>query len=199
MKMTPMLRPANCDLVNVSELIDPVSRTWRRELVRATYVPPDGDDILNIPLRSGGGDDLFAWAFESSGNYSVKSAYRSLMIQKEQLALEEGTGAGTSQTNEHMWNSLWKLKVQPKIRVFWWRVIRGILPDEKTLKRRHIKETSRCNVCLSMEEDLMHALVHCSHAQTFWTEAEQGFDFRLPRLHPDTWARDILCESQFSD
>ena len=70
---------------------------------------PDADDILNIPLRTGGGDDFFAWAFESSGNYSVKSAYRSLMIQKERLALEEGTGTGSSQTDEQMWNSLWKL------------------------------------------------------------------------------------------
>ena len=43
----------------------------------------------------------------------------------------------------------------------------------------------------------MHALVHCSHAQRFWDEAQSLLDFKLPRLHPDTWARDILCEARF--
>ena len=52
---------------------------------------------------------------------------------------------------------------------------------------------------MAMEEDLMHALIHCSHAQAFWTEVREWFDFRLPRLHPDTWARDILCDEQFSE
>ena len=99
-----------------------------------------------------------AWNFENSGMYTVKSAYRSLMTQKELRARAAGTGTGASQTDEQLCHSLWKLKIQPKIRVFWWRVIRKILPDECTLKRRHIKESNRCNVCLAMEEDLMHAL-----------------------------------------
>ena len=98
-----------------------------------------------------------------------------------------------------MWTSLWKLKVQPKVRVFFWRVLRGILPDETTLKTRHIKDSSKCNICLAMDEDLMHALILCSHAKSFWSEAQAWFHFRLPRLHPDTWARDILCDAQFSE
>ena len=50
-----------------------------------------------------------------------------------------------------------------------------------------------------MDEDLMHALVHCSHAKRFWEEARLLFDINLPRLHPNTWARDILCETRFSE
>ena len=160
--MKPMVRPNNCNLLSVSELIDTENWSWHVELVRNTFIPPDAEAILNITLRSGGGDDFLAWAFESSGNYSVKSSYRSLVTHKERLAREERTISGTSQTNEQMWKLLRKLKVQPKVRFFWWPVLRGILPDESTLQRRHIKETSRCNICLAMEEDLMHALIHCS-------------------------------------
>lgn len=66
------------------------------------------------------GDDFFAWAFENSEVYSVKSAYRALVTQKERTALEKGTATGTSQTDDQMWITLWKLKVMPKARVFWW-------------------------------------------------------------------------------
>lgn len=121
------------------------------------------------------------------------------MTQKEHTALEEGTAIGTSQTDQQMWTTLWEVKVMPKVRVFWWRVVHGILPDEATLKHRHIKPLSICNVCLAKEEDLMHALIHCSHARRFWVEAQSCFDFRLPRLHPDTWSWDILCDQQFTD
>ena len=32
---------------------------------------------------------------------------------------------------------------------------------------------------MAMEEDLMHALITCSHAQAFWNEAQTWFSFRL--------------------
>jgi hypothetical protein len=55
--------------------------------------------------------------------------------QKERAALDEGEVAETSSNEQQMWLALWKLKVVLKVRVFRWRVIRGILSDECTLKR----------------------------------------------------------------
>ena len=60
-------------------------------MVRQIFLAPDADAILNIPLRSSGGEDFLAWALEKSGIYSVKSAYRSLMTRNERHTLEEGT------------------------------------------------------------------------------------------------------------
>jgi hypothetical protein len=203
--MPPILKPADIEevktseLVTVSQLIDSENWTWRSDLVRSVFVAPDAEVILNIPLRSGGGEDFYAWNHERSGVYSVKSAYRALVNQKERAALDEGTVTRTSENEQQMWTSLWKLKVVPKVRVFWWRVLRGILPDECTLKCRHVKESSRCNICLAMDEDLMHALIKCSHARRFWDEAGIWLYVHLPRLHPQTWAKDILCDQQFYD
>ena len=45
----------------------------------------------------------------------------------------------------------------------------------------------------------MHALVHYSHASRIWEEARLLFGINLPRLHPSTWARDILCDLRFID
>ena len=118
--MSPIFWPEHTTVERVSELIDPSNWSWRQELVRHTFIAPDAEAILNIPIRQGGGDDFLACAFERSGNYTVKSAYRALVTQKERVALEEGEATGTSEYDTQLWKSLWKLNVIPKVRVFWW-------------------------------------------------------------------------------
>ena len=82
--------------------------------------------------------------------------------------------------------------------MFFWRVLRGILPDESTLMHRHIRQQNLCKICMASQENLLHALLECSHAGHFWEEAQQLFDFKLPRLHPVTWAEDIICYVRFT-
>ncbi|XP_073353887.1 uncharacterized protein [Aegilops tauschii subsp. strangulata] len=182
----------------VRELIDSENWTWKQDQVRHNFIAPDAEAILNIPLRRGGGKDTLAWAHERSDIYTVKSAYRAPVIQKEHQAREEGQVTESSVSKHQLWKSLWSLKVVPKVRVFWWRVLRGILPDECTLKFQHIQDISLCKLCKAKNEDLEHALIHCSHSQRFWEEARQLLDIKLPRLHPSTWATDILCDARFS-
>lgn len=62
-----------------------------------------------------------------------------------------------------------------------------------------MQEIGRCKVCFAMDEDLMHALVHCSHAKMFWAEAYSWLGVRRPHLHPGTWSRDILCDDQYTN
>jgi hypothetical protein len=76
---------------------------------------------------------------------------------------------------------LWKLPVVPKVRVFWWRVLRGILP---TLSRRHIMDNSTCALCKSESESVMHALIDCSYAKAFLGCGE-GFALdQAPKVTP---------------
>jgi hypothetical protein len=187
------------DINIVSELIDQDIGVWKIEMIRRNFIAPAADAILNIPLRRDGGEDSMAWSLEKSGIYSVISAYRALINLNEQLALDEGTITETSATEKQMWTTLWKLNVMPKVRVFWWRVLRGILPVKTILKHRHISNIGRCKICLAKDEDLMHALVLCEHARKFWDEAQGWMDCVLPRLHPHTWAKDITCDSCFLD
>ena len=94
--MSPMLKPMNTNVQFVSDLIDVDNWSWWHDLVRSTFITPDAEAILNIPIRRGGGDDSYAWAFERSGNYTIKSAYRALVTQNEHQALGEGTTTDTS-------------------------------------------------------------------------------------------------------
>jgi hypothetical protein len=168
-------------------------------LVRENFIAPEANAILNIPLRNGGEDDFWAWNLEKTCLYFVKSAYRSLMTRNEQSTLAEGVATESSHSEKQLWRNLWKLQVTPKVRVFWWRVFRGILPVESTLQYCHVTPLGRCKVCLHADEDMMHALIYCSHAKSFWAEARGWLDFKLPELHPTTWSRDILCDPLFAE
>jgi hypothetical protein len=70
------------------------------------------------------------------------------------------------------------------MRVFWWRVMQGIVLDFTTLTRGHAKYNSTCPVCKTVSETLLHVLAECSHANLFWTAARDILNIKLPRLHP---------------
>jgi hypothetical protein len=57
------------------------------------------------------------------------------------------------------------------------------------------RDNSTRSICKSALETPLHALAECPHACMFWPETREILNVKLPRLHPDTWAADILCES----
>jgi hypothetical protein len=85
-------------------LISAENGTWKLELVRNNFTAPEADAILNIPLRRGGGDDVWAWGLEKTGIYSVKTSQRALMTCNELSTLAEGTVTETSTSETELWN-----------------------------------------------------------------------------------------------
>jgi hypothetical protein len=193
----PMGRLIETDIEWVSELIDPDLYKWRTELVRSIFVAPNAESILQIPLRRSIGEDWIAWHHERTGIYSVRLAYRALLAEKEGRRALDTTIGGYSGEDDK-WKRLWRLDVLPRVRVFWWRVLKGILPDYATLTRRHVREDSTCSVCNIAPETLFHAMMECGHAIQFWTAAREILHLKVPRLHPDTWMMDILCDPMFN-
>ena len=52
--MSPISRRANNAIQRVADLIDTSNWTWKHEVVRETFIAPDAEAILNIPIRQGG-------------------------------------------------------------------------------------------------------------------------------------------------
>ena len=77
-----------------------------------------------------------------------------------------------------------------KIRVLWWRVLKGFLPSFSKLHRCHISDDTSFPMFVN-NESLLHSLIKCDPATRFWNEGESFFEAKLPQLHPMTWARDI--------
>lgn len=169
------------------------SGQWDEELVKAIFLPIDTRAILGIPVRSQE-EDWWAWEPEKFGDYTVKSAYRKL---SEANMAQTDLSPGVS--NDESWNRLWKLNVPPKVKVFWWRVLHEFLPAKVILHHRHIEPTSFCDVCGADSESIKHVLTDCTIARLFWRDIKSLTGVKLPRLHPLTWASDILRGSFCSE
>lgn len=97
-----------------------------------------------------------------------------------------------SSSSDNAWKDVLKLKVAPKVRVFWWRVLHGFLPARQVLWRKHIEPIACCEVCGAQEESIMHTLVGCTVAKEVWRQVREATDVKLPTLHPLTWASDLM-------
>ena len=62
-------------LTKVSELIDPNTGCWDRNLVSDCFHPDDVPIILSIPICEHG-EDFMEWHFDSKGIFFVKPAYK---------------------------------------------------------------------------------------------------------------------------
>lgn len=107
----------------------------------------------------------------------------------------EKEGEGATSTGGKWWKTLSKLKLPPKVQIFWWRVINGFLPCKAKMKRRHIRGEGHCDACENPSEDLYHVLVSCPWARRFWVVVKESMGKKLPELHPTTWRIDLLTGS----
>lgn len=83
-------------------LIDQASGAWDSQLVRQVFYPLDTEGILAMPCPRLAGKDVWAWAWESSGIFLVKSAYREIIDKR----CSEGVATNSSLWEEHMWKAL---------------------------------------------------------------------------------------------
>lgn len=59
----------------VSNLIDPVYRTWREDVIDQVFYDFEAAIINNIPLCCSIQEDILIWPFNLDGEYSIKSGY----------------------------------------------------------------------------------------------------------------------------
>jgi hypothetical protein len=136
------------------------------------FILVDVAAILCTPSRSQV-EDVWAWEPKKHGVYSVRSAYR--LLDRTRIRNSDVNVASVSE-NE-VWKKIWKLKVPPKIE----------------FSGGELCMSSYCDVCGADEESIRHVLIECTVAQAFWEYAKELTSVKLLKLHPITWARDMLC------
>lgn len=174
-------------VVNVSDLITD-DGVWDEAVVRETFLQIYANAILRTPLKPQE-DDWWAWELKF-GDYTVKSAYRKLA---DPVPIHASASADVS------WKKIWKLIVPPKVKIFWWRVVHEFLPSKDILHHRHIEPTKFCEACGADTESVLHAFTECTTARLFWTRTKELTGVKLPKLHPLTWATDLLRDDFCSE
>jgi hypothetical protein len=113
----------------VSEPIDTTSARWNSELVQRVFLPYDASPIMQIPVCTGNIDDFWAWNFEKSGIFIVRSTYRMILETKKRRedSLDGHAGSSNNVSTEKSWETLWNVMVPAKLKVFLWRLARHSL------------------------------------------------------------------------
>ena len=173
-------------LRRVSELIDPESGDWDRQLIKSIFWEEDVIRILRIPVKQDI-EDLLAWHYDKNGIFSVKSAYHVLDDGRTRDRCRqrgEGSGSTTSpKAPEFSWKRIWQLRCPPKIRHFLWRFTHNSLPLRINIARRGMEIDTRCPVCWRLDEDGGHCFLRCKYVKECWRAMNlEGIRIRLSTL-----------------
>lgn len=87
----------------------------------------DREEICNMALTNLDGSNKLIWKFNNKGMYTVKSAYMYAMETLIDNAEYRVSGD---------WMRMWNLHIPQRIKVFLWRVLRGVLPTRMRLQDR---------------------------------------------------------------
>ncbi|CAM8960205.1 unnamed protein product [Rhodiola kirilowii] len=68
------------------------------------------------------------------------------------------------------WKIIWRLQIQPKVKVFAWRLYHDFLPSAKNLIKKGCQVQAECTLHGSPGESTTHSLLRCWWARIFWTE-----------------------------
>ncbi|KAK1397860.1 hypothetical protein POM88_007723 [Heracleum sosnowskyi] len=87
---------------------------------------------------------------------------------------------------------IWRQKVPPKVQIFLWKVLRGIIPTKELLFHRlgTFIDNRKCDVCMVFLEDLKHILWECTFALQVWRKILDWWGFQQRQIFQclnDTW------------
>ncbi|CAN1136083.1 Putative ribonuclease H protein At1g65750 [Linum perenne] len=103
--------------------------------------------------------DARIWSLSSNGDYTVRSAYRSIIERDQQFNNLRVDGN---------WRQLWQADVPPKVKHHVWRLARNVLPTKVALRGRRVPIEQTCGCCGLMEETLEHLFFSCKVAEQCW-------------------------------
>ena len=76
------------------------------------------------------------------------------------------------QTWQHFFNIWFKTVSDPYLKWFQYRILHRILGTQKHLHRMEISQSSKCLLCMSNEETLIHLFYFCHKSRNLWHQLE---------------------------
>lgn len=76
--------------------------------------------------------------------------------------------SSSCQIHKWTWNCLWKLRVPPKVRHFWWKVLHNALASREDLFYRRCAPSPSCQLCDRELESIEHILFRCAWTRNVW-------------------------------
>ena len=167
LSLTNQVRPMGpalewCSYILVSDLLDPDTREWNRDLIRLIFPSLETTILSMKPSRLGASDKL-KWLHTKDGEFSTKTGYST--------ALEARSKDSDRPRPSVNWNrGVWNLKTAPKVQHVIWKALKGALPVGEKLLARQVPIDPLCKRCGKLES-INHLLFHCEFAEKVWKQA----------------------------
>lgn len=128
---------------------------WNEERLQRLFDRDTIRNIRKIPCSIGCIEDKLIWSGNSSGGFSVKSAYIMEFWNEEQTT--------------PWWKHVWTANIHEKIKFFLWKLAnKGLPTTSNLLERNFVIERSNCiHGCGCVESD-NHLFFHCQTARAIW-------------------------------
>jgi hypothetical protein len=157
----------------VSELINQTEACWKEDILNASFLPMDVQEIMNIPLSSVRQDDRWAWNYERNGSFSVRSAYRMIICTKKRREDWLEHHVSSSNDESQNWSMLWKTNVPSRVRLFAWRLAHNSLRVADVLHSRNMTTRPDCQICSAATDSWRHSLLDCNMARCVWALVDE--------------------------
>ncbi|XP_060969468.1 uncharacterized protein LOC133036755 [Cannabis sativa] len=178
----PFVLSSNPSLVDqsVASLMITGERSWDVELLNDMFEERDVNLIRGIQLSQSRAANGWYWNMESSGFYSVKSAYKFLQaLRGNWLFMQD--------------DNFWKLPVPSKVHHFLWKACSGCLPTKVQLHSKHVNVDLLCPLCNMHVETIVHVLVDCSFSRSCWALSSINQSANGTNAEFCDWFFDILA------
>jgi len=109
---------------------------------------------LPAPIEADGPDNI-GWGGTSTQQFSVKSAYNSLLRNQSNV--------------EGDWKGLWRWRGPHRIQTFMWLVAHGRILTNYRRSRWRTGISPTCPCCGNADETVIYVLRDCRHASQVWT------------------------------
>ncbi|XP_021728743.1 uncharacterized protein LOC110695825 [Chenopodium quinoa] len=126
----------------VKDFINREERTWNARKVRECFDLESAKSILSMELpQSTEEDDFIYWKYHPSGRYTVKTGY--YYLSKDEGLDSSKFGA----RHQEFVKVIWRLGIQPKWKVFLWKLFHDGIAAKVNLTKRGIRVNKVCDHC----------------------------------------------------
>ena len=121
------------------------------------FVNPESmEAIQRIGIPSIPRKDRIIWIKDAKGNFTVKSSFQT------------NQNLGMPITSSLNWKTLWKLKLQERVKMLIWRIGSNVLPTKLNLAQRIEGIDLKCPLCNEEEESITHLFCSCPVSRAIW-------------------------------
>lgn len=165
-----------------------MAKRWNVGLVQTLFWEEDAKMILSIAVAAHDTQDVRVWHYTKHGTFLVKTVYYIAQhIRQQDLYARKGSPSSSEDFN---WDSVWKINLPNKIKVFFWRLLKLALPVLQNLYKTHVVTDVLCSVCKCGEESVFHIFTECHYARIFWALSPISNSVYVPAARN---VRDWIC------